>query len=136
MFGSKAESCESIQKSFVKIANLKDTHQFYTPLESISDFREYAEKLLCGGAKDCEARVRSLNSTDYVDLKYDAISQTLIVNSFWSRPEQPWQVMVQPAGAHRNIEVGVLGNDKPMGPESLTLGGVLHVVGKDDKMGT
>jgi len=60
----------------------------------------------------------------------------LVVNLYWSRPdEQRRETVAVDAREQRNIEVGVLGNDKPMAEESLTLGGVLHVVGRDDKLG-
>jgi hypothetical protein len=135
-FGLDASDCKSFEDSFVEIPG---GYQFYSPLASISALRSYVEKLLCAGSSDsddCKSKVGPLESADYVDLKYDAISQTLVANTFWSRPEKPWQESIKSIKGHNNIEVGVLGNEKPMVEESLTLAGVLHVVAKDDKLGT
>jgi hypothetical protein len=91
---------------------------------------------VCGtGTPECKEQIESVGSADYIDLRYDAISQSLIINTFRSQPAEPWRETLQPVGTHKNIEVGVLGNEKPIATESLTLGGFLHVVGKDDKLG-
>ncbi|KAA8904545.1 PIG-X [Sphaerosporella brunnea] len=129
-FGLNKDECKGFEESFVEIPG---GYQFYSPLKSIEQFESFVEKLLCK-TDYCRARVAPLGSADYIDLKYDAVSQTLVANSFWSRPEQPWQETVKSVEGHKNIEVGVLGNDPPIAPESLTMGGVLHVVAKDDKL--
>lgn len=129
------DRCKSFRESFTE---LPGGYQFYSPLPSIAALPSYLAGLLCTGnpsSEDCKARVASIESADYVDIKYDAVSQTLTANVFWSQPQQPWQETVRPMEGHGNIEVGVLGNEKPMDDESLTLAGVLHVVGKGDKLG-
>jgi len=132
-FGSN--DCDGFAESFIPISGVEGAYQFYTPLKSIGALAGFVEGHLCTGVKgkDCAT---GIESADYLDLKWDSISQTLVVNRFWSRPGEPRRETV--AGddrKRRNIEVGVLGNDKPMAEESLTLGGVLHVVGRDDKLG-
>jgi len=90
---------------------------------------------VCGtGTPECKEQIGSVELADYIDLRYDAISQSLIINTFRSQPAEPWRETLQAVGTHKNIEVGVLGNEKPIAAESLTLGGFLHVVGKDDKL--
>ncbi|KAI5795199.1 PIG-X [Geopyxis carbonaria] len=124
--------CSSFEKSFVGIPG---THQFYHPLSHISSFRSYLEKLLCSvNTEKCKTRLGRLETADYVDLKYDAVSQTFVASAFWSRPKEPWRGTLKSLENDPKIEVGVLGHEKPMAEESFTLSGFLHVVGTDDKL--
>ncbi|KAF8543553.1 PIG-X [Trichophaea hybrida] len=124
-FGVK--NCKSLEESFIQVPG---GYQFYSPLASIAAFRSYLDSLICSpNEKDCKTRTGSIDSADYIDIKFDAVSQILVANTFWSQPEKPWRETVRPTEGYKNIEVGVLGNEKPMDVESLTLGGFLHVVG-------
>jgi len=131
-FGIK--DCKGLEESFTQVPG---GYQFYSPLDTIAAFGPYLNGLLCSpNNQDCKARTGSIDSADYIDIKFDAVSQTLVANTFWSQPKEPWQETIRTTQGHKNIEVGVLGNERPMDDESLTLGGFLHVVGVDNKLGT
>jgi hypothetical protein len=70
-----------------------------------------------------------------VDITYDAISQSLVFAAFTSQQTEPWQLTLESLEAEKKVEVGVLGVEAPIAPESFTLSGFLHVVGVDDKLG-
>lgn len=123
--------CKSVATSFSEIPG---AHQFYSPTTSVSPFHSYLKELVCRSSEKCESRLQHLQSADYVDINYDAISQSLVVAAFTSKQTEPWQLTLQSLEVDK-VEVGVLGLENPVAPESFTLSGFLHVVGVDKKLG-
>lgn len=90
-----------------------------------------------GPEKDesCRLRAASIKSADYLDIDYDAISQSLVLSAFWHSPPlaEAWDERIDNSQASIKVEVGVLANEKPTEPEELSLAGFLAVVGEDRK---
>lgn len=124
--------CNSFELSFIEIPGAR---QFYSQLPSIKGFRAYVEDLMCSiEDKVCKDKVASLDSADYLDLKYDGVSQKLVINTYWSQPQESWSETITPIQQHKDIEVGVLGNDKTPIKENVALGGFLHSIGEDENL--
>jgi hypothetical protein len=73
-----------------------------------------------------------------VDVNYDSISHALTVSGYWSKsPGQGWteQIRKHAADTHQ-VEVGLLGVESAIEPEELKMGGLLGVVGQDEKLST
>lgn len=88
--------------------------------------------------ENCFRHAESILSADSVDVNYDSISHALTVSGYWSKsPGQGWteQIKKHPAGTHQ-VEVGLLGVESAIEPEELKMGGLLGVVGQDEKLST
>ena len=85
--------------------------------------------------ESCRLRAASIKSADYLDIDYDAISQSLVLSAFWHSPPlaEAWDERIDNSQASIKVEVGVLANEKPTEPEELSLAGFLAVVGEDRK---
>ena len=83
----------------------------------------------------CSVDAASLDQVDSLDVDYDAISQSLVLRLFWSKPPETsgWTAEFDRGNARHRIEVGVLANEKPTQPEEISVGGLLTVVGKDSE---
>ncbi|MCJ1337477.1 protease B nonderepressible form [Bachmanniomyces sp. S44760] len=111
--------------------------QYHQNLSSLTDLFLYIQNKICGRSDEvCHAKAIEMKSTDYLDVDYDTISQTLVLSVFHSQapsPSNTWN------GNHTNsqrtstIEVGVLANKKPTEPEELSMEGLLTVLGEDDR---
>ena len=138
--------CPLVEKAF-GVTDCKDTNtsfseipgarQFYSPAETISPSQSFLKELICGtdDGEKCGSKLEHLKDADYVDFTYDAIAQTLVVAAYTARKQQPWQVAMEILETNKKVEVGVLGVEKPIDPESFTISGFVHVVGHDKKLG-
>lgn len=126
--------CKSLDSSFSKIPGAR---QFYSPADSIAPFHDYLRELVCGSDADqkCGSRIDHLQNADYVDITYDAISQSLVLSAFTSQQAEPWQLTIAAPAPEQKVEIGVLGLDNAIDPEGITLSGFIHVVGVDNKLG-
>lgn len=131
------DTCHGLKESFVE---LPGAHQFYHPLKTITHFRRYLQDKVCGVHDDgCRDRFVKIDAADYVDLKYDVISQTLVGSGFFEtvkEGEEGLEIVRKVSGEgeaeeKERIEVGVLGLNEPMDEESVTLAGSIHVVGEE-----
>lgn len=105
-------------------------------LPSLVDLTSYIQQKICPASDPaCSAKTATIHSADYVDIDYDAISQSLVLSVFRHASPGPgiWDETLQKSGSSANIEVGVLANEKPIEPEHLSLGGFLTVIGEDGK---
>ena len=103
----------------------------------MTDLATYLQHKVCPETDEsCRLRAASLNSTDYLDVDYDAISQSLVLSAFWHSPPQAgvWDERITNSQASTKVEVGVLANEKPTEPEELSLAGFLAIVGEDRKL--
>jgi hypothetical protein len=78
-----------------------------------------------------------LSTAGYVDFDFLGPSQSLVITAFWPRspapgPDKGWSDTITRVGGD-SLEVGILANEPPTEPEELSLGGILTVVGEDDK---
>ena len=113
------------------------TYQFYTSLPSLDHFATFIEANICSElGKGCRAQASSIRSADSLDIDYDSISHTLTLTGYWSSPPAGgWteKIPKHPDGKGR-VEVGLLSIDKADDLEELKVGGLLGVVGEDEKM--
>lgn len=110
--------------------------QYYETLPSLTDFTTYLLEKICPGLHEtCKHKADALRSADYIDIDYDAISQSLVLSAFWNIPPLSgvWNEQVDTIEGSVQVEVGVLANEKPTQPEELSLGGFLAVIGEDSK---
>lgn len=113
------------------------SYQFYSVLPSISELVTYIQQTLCPSSDvECRNTASSLLSADYVDIDYDRISHALSVSAYWAKsPEgKGWTTEVKKGElGSEKIEVGLLSSQPATEPEELSVGGLLAVVGEDDR---
>ena len=75
-------------------------------------------------------------TADSVDIDYDATSRSLTVTGLWaSSPSGGWSEEIsKPASGADEVEFGLLGAEKGIGPDEIKMGGLLAVVGTDKKL--
>ena len=103
----------------------------------MTDLATYLQQKVCPEIdQSCRLRAASLRSADYLDVDYDAISQSLVLSAFWhSSPQaEVWDERITNSQASTKVEVGVLANEKPTEPEEFSLAGSLTVIGEDRKL--
>ena len=103
----------------------------------MTDLATYLQQKLCLETEEsCRLRAASLKSADYLDVDYDAISQSLVLCAFWHCPPRAevWDERITNSQASTKVEVGVLANEKPTEPEEISLAGFLSIVGEDRKL--
>jgi hypothetical protein len=116
--------------------------QYYTYLPSIQSLVRYIQTTVCGHSRadgpECHTRADALLSADSVDTDYDSVSRALTVSGLWtSPPTGGWTDQFRkPASAADQIEFGLLGADAGLEPEEIKMGGLLAVVGLDEKLST
>ncbi|KAL1885267.1 protease B nonderepressible form [Paecilomyces lecythidis] len=122
-----------ISQRFASVAS----YQFYSVLPSISELVTYIQQTLCPSSDvECRNTAASLLSADYVDIDYDRISHALSVSAYWAKsPEgKGWTTEVKKSElGSEKIEVGLLSSQPATEPEELSVGGLLAVVGEDDR---
>ncbi|KAF7128266.1 hypothetical protein CNMCM5793_002808 [Aspergillus hiratsukae] len=111
--------------------------QYYSQLPSLQNLVAFIQHKFCDRSdEECSRHAASILSADSVDVNYDSISHALTVSGYWSKsPGQGWteQIKKHPAGTHL-VEVGLLGVESAIEPEELKMGGLLGVVGQDEKL--
>ncbi|KAF2457234.1 hypothetical protein BDY21DRAFT_345296 [Lineolata rhizophorae] len=119
--------------------------QYHSLLPSLIDLTTYIAEAVCPPAdQHCRSQAAALTSASYVDIDFDAISHSVIVNAFWSAPptsasasdENLWTETILKRSKEDTVEVGVLGNERPSEKEELSLSGFLTVLGQDDHPST
>ena len=114
--------------------------QYYTHLPSIQPLVKYIHNSVCDqsrtGGRECHTRADALLSADSVDIDYDSTSHALTVSGLWtSPPAGGWTDKFQkPASADDQVEFGLLGAEAGLEPEEIKMGGLLAVVGEDEKL--
>lgn len=126
-------TCHGLRESFIDLPNTGGMKLFYHPLKSIHHFSQYLSDKTCGTHEDaCKSRFAELEKADYIDLKWDVVSQTLVGSAFYGDVEAGEEgLVVGRRGQGERVEVGVLGVNEAMEEEGVTLGGVLQVVGEE-----
>ena len=110
--------------------------QYHAPLASLKDLETYIQQKICPKSDHtCNSRTASLSQATYIDVDYDAISQSLVLTAFYASSETPdgWDERIFKIDPAAKLEVGVLAPDTPRQPEELSLGGFLIDVGEDTK---
>lgn len=79
----------------------------------------------------------SLHSADYLDIDFDAISQSLVVTAFRQKPPPPgtWSASIERIGGSGKTEIGILANEDTVEPERISLGGFLTTLGESAQLG-
>ncbi|PKX96879.1 uncharacterized protein P174DRAFT_438695 [Aspergillus novofumigatus IBT 16806] len=135
--------CDSLRSSFIQPPILSErfattaAFQYYSRLPSLQNLVAFIQHKFCDRSDEkCFRHAESILSADSVDLNYDSISHALTVSAYWSKsPSQGWteQVKKHTADTHQ-VEVGLLGVESAIEPEELKMGGLLGVVGQDEKL--
>lgn len=110
--------------------------QYHSRLPSLHHLVEFAQGSLCGTIAECRDRASSLLSADSIDINFDGLSRSLTVTGLWSSsPNGGWteEIRSRDAGPEKT-EVGILGCEKVAEYEELKAGGLLSVVGEDEKL--
>ena len=96
----------------------------------------YIQQKVCGQNELCKVKANALNHADYLDMDYDTISQSLVVNAFWhvSPHSDAWEEKISVRQGSTKVEIGILANEKPTQSEELSLGGFLIILGEDTKL--
>lgn len=108
--------------------SMSTASQYYSPFSS-DDW--YGSKVagwlrMMTGANDSES---------YIDIDYDAISQTIVFTALWHKApsEKGWIDHIKTPREGSTIEIGVLAHEPNTDPEDIQFGGFLTVLGQDDK---
>ena len=113
--------------------------QYHASLPSLKDLETYIRQKICPRSDNtCNSRATSLRHAAYIDIDYDAISQSLVLTAFYASSETPggWDEKISRYGPAAKLEVGILAPETPRQPEELSLGGFLINVGEDTKAST
>lgn len=107
----------------------------YGVLPSLNDFVTYIQHKVCLPLhQSCLDGAELLRTASYLDVDYDAISQSLKLNSFHhASPPSGWTEDMSRVTSSATLEVGVLAPEMATDPESLSLGGFIATLGKDEK---
>ncbi|GFF51849.1 protein pbn1 [Aspergillus lentulus] len=135
--------CDSLRSSFIQPPILSErfattaAFQYYSRLPSLQNLVAFIQHKFCDRSDEkCFHHAESILSADSVDVNYDSISHALTVSGYWSKsPGQGWteQIKKHTADTHQ-VEVGLLGVESAIEPEELKMGGLLGVVGQDEKL--
>lgn len=113
------------------------TYQFYLSLPSLENLVAFIQNDICGKLDEgCRTQPSSIRTADSLDIDYDSISHALTITGYWSKPPNGgWteEIPKHPDGTGR-VEVGLLSTDKATEFEELKVGGLLAVVGEDERM--
>ncbi|KAF2474115.1 PIG-X-domain-containing protein [Lindgomyces ingoldianus] len=133
--------CEDPKETFIKLPILSErfsmssSTQFYTRIPDLASLVSYFQSKICPlSPNSCKISASTLLSASYVDIDYDAISHTLIINAFWARApneENHWTETISLPGSQETIEIGILNNEPNPDPEDISFSGFLTVLGQD-----
>ncbi|EAW12590.1 uncharacterized protein ACLA_010160 [Aspergillus clavatus NRRL 1] len=142
VFGESLE-CDSPETSFIqppihsKRFASTAAFQYHSRLRSLDNLVTFIQHKFCDSSDEkCHQHVKELLSADSVDIDYNSISHALTVSGYWSKsPAQGWseEIKQHVAGTDK-VEVGLLGVETAIEPEELKMGGLLGVVGQDEKL--
>lgn len=96
----------------------------------------YIQQKICPkSSQECMAKAKLLDSADYLDIDFDALSQSILLTAFHSSSPKSsgWTQKISKLGRLTKVEVGILAPKIPKQPEELSLGGFLTVLGDDLK---
>ncbi|OXV09812.1 hypothetical protein Egran_02425 [Elaphomyces granulatus] len=111
--------------------------QFYSLLPSLNGLVTYIQQKICRANTACLEHAASILSADSVDIDYDSISHSLIISGYFSKSpgNRGWTEKIrQREFGWDKVEVGLLELERATNPEELSMGGLLTVVGEDDKL--
>ncbi|KAJ5146264.1 uncharacterized protein N7515_000828 [Penicillium bovifimosum] len=114
--------------------------QYHTHLPDIQSLVKYIENAICtnvgADSNECRTWASALLSADSVDIDYDSISHALTVSGLWiDTPPGGWTDQFnKPASPTDQIEFGLLGAEAGLEPEEIKMGGLLAVIGQDEKL--
>ncbi len=106
----------------------------YDLVPSLKDFILYIAQSICPESNvQCLRRADHLQEVDYLDIDYDAVSQSLTLTAFHQAApvSRSWSEELTPYNYSTRTEVGVLSAQKATDPEELALEGILLVLGED-----
>ncbi|PYI15286.1 PIG-X-domain-containing protein [Aspergillus violaceofuscus CBS 115571] len=141
VFGSEVAKCVDYEKSFTR-SDTSSEYQFYSPLASLEGFVDFVREKGCAldtaREEPCRRHARELLAADSLDLAYDADSRNLVVSAIWADAPggEGWteDLHAPAAGSKGKMEVGLLGAERTADPEEIKMGGLLGVVGEDEKL--
>ena len=109
----------------------------------MSNFSTYIREKICQKADEkCKEAAILLANAVYLDIDYDAISQTFTLSAFFDEPFRPhvaawsprrWDFHIGDFGGLVKTEVGVLNNERSTQSEELSLSGFLIAIGEETK---
>ncbi|TGZ84200.1 PIG-X-domain-containing protein [Ascodesmis nigricans] len=111
-------------------------NQFYQPMKSVMPLTEMVAKVACKSEKEeCVDKFRRVvDGADYIGVEYNEEANTVTVSVFYGGSEEVGDgggVEITKESGEEKVEVGLLMHEKPMGDESFTLGGQVHVIGTE-----
>lgn len=118
--------------------------QYHEMLPTLSNLVVYIQEKMCSkqdGA--CYLAAFYLGFADYLDVDYDAISQSVTLTAFHHEPphlavgktRDAWDERIDAKRSQMKIEVGILASEKATRAEELSLGGFLLTLGENTKPG-
>jgi hypothetical protein len=113
--------------------------QYYGYLESPLGLVNYILERLSGTSSErLDDAVLSLIEASYIDIDYDAISHTVVLNAFWEKAQdyRSWTETTSLSTKDETIEIGVLSHEPNPDPEAIAFAGFLTVLGQDTKPST
>jgi hypothetical protein len=132
--------CSSTSETSIKLPTLSERFsmsaalQYYSFLPSVQDIISRLSDQLCGGSdRVCKILSHDLSTSSYIDIDYNTIDRTVIVNAGWpSAPdENGWTETIsrKADGMDGTTEIGVLTQEPNPDPEDIQFGGFLTVLG-------
>jgi hypothetical protein len=148
---SRAVKCSSVNETAIKMsvipenASTSPSMHFYSAVPAsgqvrwVPSLRNLAQNMRERFYRDndiFEKLADEVDAADYVDLDYDATTQT-VVFTFQSTKTfvEPgsWTETINLPDKESTIEIGVLSHEFNSDPEDIQFGGVLTVLGRDDE---
>ncbi|OJJ96820.1 hypothetical protein ASPACDRAFT_15112, partial [Aspergillus aculeatus ATCC 16872] len=137
--------CRVLRSKSFTWSDALSEYQFYSPLGSLEGLVGFFREKVCtvtgkegAEAERCRRQARELLAADSVDLAYDSGSRNLVVSAFWADAPggEGWteDLHAPAAGSKGKTEVGLLGAERTADPEEIKMGGLLGVVGEDEKL--
>jgi len=118
--------------------------QYHEILPTLSNLVVYIQEKICSKRDEaCYLAAFYLGFADYLDVDYDAISQSVTFTAFHheppplaiGKPRDAWDEPIDAKRSQMKIEVGILASEKATRAEELSLGGFLFTLGENTKPG-
>ena len=135
--GKRHQKCTTSNETAIKMPMVSERFTMSTASQYYSPFSK--DDLDASRIAGWFKRATGTDAPLYLDIDYDAISQTVVVTSVDTNPPKGvkgWWDVIRLPEHESTVEIGVLAHEPNTDPEDIQFGGFLTVLGRDDTPST